>query len=347
MAQILLQSENNSHTPVPNAFIDDYMSEANESQVKIYLYLLQCLNLGHPLDVSSIADKFNYMEKDVLRALIYLDEKGLISVTFDESHNVTGICLNTCRHITPARCAEPVRKERPGVNELPTETTQFFTLEQMKNFKSRPDVTNLIYMTQHYLNKTLSMNDLNNLLFIHDTLGFPIDLIEYLVEYCANINKASIKYITSVAIAWSEQNIRTVRDARAKIEGAACAKECAIVLKELGIDRSPTKADLELVKKWLEEYRMNMDVITVACQKTIAYAGSATLKYTDRILSRWHENGAHTLDEVKALDEEHEQSKKKTARSAKGASNKFNNFSGRDTDYNDLAQAIMNSQDKL
>jgi DnaD/phage-associated family protein len=220
-------------------------------------------------------------------------------------------------------------------------------MDQMKSFRSRPDVTNLIYMTQHYLNKTLSMNDLNNLLFIHDTLDFPIDLIEYLVEYCANMNKASIKYITSVAIAWSQQNIKTVRDARAKIESSAYAKECSEVLKALGIDRSPTKADLTYVRKWLDEYKMSMDVIMEACARTVAYASSVSLKYADCILTRWHEKGADTIDKVRSLDDEHEQSKKKSTRSARSTSNKFNNFSGRDTDYNDLAQAIMNSQDKI
>ena len=48
-------------TCVPNAFIDEYMQDANGEFVKIYLYLLRMLSHGEGnFCVSAMADKFNY-----------------------------------------------------------------------------------------------------------------------------------------------------------------------------------------------------------------------------------------------------------------------------------------------
>ena len=56
-------------TIVHNIFIDQYMPYANGEYVKVYLYLLRCADTGRELSLSSIADIFDYTEKDILRAL--------------------------------------------------------------------------------------------------------------------------------------------------------------------------------------------------------------------------------------------------------------------------------------
>ena len=60
-------------TIVSNSFIDRYMCEANDAQIKIYLYLLRCINSDLMISVDDMADRFNYTEKDIMRALKYWD----------------------------------------------------------------------------------------------------------------------------------------------------------------------------------------------------------------------------------------------------------------------------------
>ena len=69
-------------TAVSNCFIDEYMKDANDAQLKVYLYLLRVLNSGMSTSVSDIADKFNHTEKDVLRALQYWEKQNLLSLDF-------------------------------------------------------------------------------------------------------------------------------------------------------------------------------------------------------------------------------------------------------------------------
>ncbi|WP_130836197.1 DnaD domain-containing protein [Lachnoclostridium sp. Marseille-P6806] len=82
-------------TLVSNLFIDEYMTDANDAQLKVYLYLLRCMASGKATSISDMADRFNHTEKDILRALRYWESKGLLSLAFDSARNLTGICMNT------------------------------------------------------------------------------------------------------------------------------------------------------------------------------------------------------------------------------------------------------------
>lgn len=66
-------------TLISNIFIDYYMPQANGEFVKIYLYLLRCLNGGQSdLDLASVADVFSCTESDVLRTLRYWESRQLV-----------------------------------------------------------------------------------------------------------------------------------------------------------------------------------------------------------------------------------------------------------------------------
>ena len=71
----LYQDDAFKTTAVSNYFIDEYMSSANASQIKVYLYLLRMMGEGLSISLCSIADFFDYPEKDILRILKYWDKQ--------------------------------------------------------------------------------------------------------------------------------------------------------------------------------------------------------------------------------------------------------------------------------
>lgn len=79
-------------TIVSNYFLDEYMPNANGEFVKIYLYLLRALS-SPDMDISicHIADIFNHTEKDVVRALRYWEQIGLLDLKFDSNKMITNI----------------------------------------------------------------------------------------------------------------------------------------------------------------------------------------------------------------------------------------------------------------
>ena len=70
-------------TIISNRFIDEYMNEANDAQLKVYLYLVRMLNANLETSVQDIADRFNHTEKDVLRAFVYWEKKGLLTLDYN------------------------------------------------------------------------------------------------------------------------------------------------------------------------------------------------------------------------------------------------------------------------
>ena len=76
-------------TVVSNRFIDDYMTEANDAQLKVYFYLIRMLNANQAVSVSGIADKFNHTEKDVIRALKYWEKRQILDLDYDNNKNLT------------------------------------------------------------------------------------------------------------------------------------------------------------------------------------------------------------------------------------------------------------------
>lgn len=95
MARVTIYPDNHvDSTVVSNLFIDEYMKDANDAQLKVYLYLLRMMNAHLATSVSDIADRFNHTEKDVLRALRYWEKQGLLSLDYDGDKNLVGIHIH-------------------------------------------------------------------------------------------------------------------------------------------------------------------------------------------------------------------------------------------------------------
>ena len=103
MSSLKIYSDGDTSTSVPNRFIDEYMIEANDAQIKVYLYLLRVFHAHRSTSISDIADKFNHTEKDVLRSLTYWEKKKLLSLEYDDDRNLPGVhsTLEQCLYHLP------------------------------------------------------------------------------------------------------------------------------------------------------------------------------------------------------------------------------------------------------
>ena len=228
MSHLTIYQDNYTNaTVISNRFIDEYMQAANDAQLKIYLYLIRMMSARLSTSVSDIADIFNYTEKDVLRALKYWEKNKLLTLDYDDSKNLTGIHLLDLNSNTPA--SAPVAEAVPPMYVLPLssksdiaekETSEeslyekpVYTLDQLKAFKSDETTSRLLFITEQYLKKTLSPNEMKSILFISDKLGFSEDLIDYLIQYCVDHGKKDLRYIEKVAINWAQEGITTPEQA--------------------------------------------------------------------------------------------------------------------------------------
>lgn len=386
-----------SFTTVSDIFIDQYMPKANGEFVKVYLYLLRATGSGAGIaTISEIADHFSNTEADIIRALNYWASEGILQVQTGADGQIMGINLcslsvsgmqaaqsniqsavadnaaqnnlqngvvnNAAQNISTA----DIRMQDSVVEKLKSQTPdkaassqKEYTLDEIKEFRKNPDISELFFIIETYLKHTLSSSDTNMVLYWLDELHFSTDLVEYLVEYCITKGHSSLRYMNKVALGWADAGIKTVD--QAKDDAAAHSQIYYSVMKALGITgRNLVDSEVSLINKWVGEYGFDIELVKAACSKTISAIQKPSFEYTDSILANWRKKDVHTLKDVEVLDANFAKANKASAtgssqgtNAANGSSkpksnnssskNKFNNFNQRNNDYDKLEKLFLNS----
>lgn len=312
---------------VPDFFIDRHLAKASGEFVKVYLYIQRQLKRSEQLSVRDIADSLYMTEADVRRALTYWETEGVLQ--FHEPQT------------------EPAQPDRYGAAALQHTVPSKETLSPalVASRMEEEGLSHLAFMADTYLGKPLSQTELNTLFYFYDRLHFPVDLIEYLLEYCVSNNKKSMRYIETVAISWYEQGIDTME--KAKEAMVIYNRNYYAVMKAFGIsNRNPGPSEAAFIKKWLDEFHFDLAIILEACNRTLSAISQPSFPYTDSILSRWFKAQVHTLEDVKNLDSQYMTTRKNVSRQPKeqpvsSANNRFHNFEQREYNYQDLEQQFI------
>ena len=273
-----------------------------------------------------------------------------------------GVVNNVAQNISTTN----IRMQDSVVEKLKSQTTdkasssqKEYTLDEIKEFRKNPDISELFFIIETYLKHTLSSTDTNMVLYWLDELHFSTDLVEYLVEYCITKGHSSLRYMNKVALGWADAGIKTVD--QAKDDAAAHSQIYYSVMKALGITgRNLVDSEVSLINKWVGEYGFDIELVKAACSKTISAIQKPSFEYTDSILANWRKKDVHTLKDVEVLDANFAKANKASAtgssqgtNAANGSSkpksnnssskNKFNNFNQRNNDYDKLEKLFLNS----
>ena len=346
-------------TVLSNRFIDEYMVLANDAQIKIYLYLLRMSGANLPFGISDIADHFNFMEKDVLRALCYWEKNQLLSLDFDSAHNIKAIRIlplpskepfvssDTTAPLSQFQQAEivPLAPKLMVSNALPESSEHVekpnYNADDLVAFKNNNETSQIIFIAESYTGKPLSASDMQTLLYIYDKLGFSIDLIDYLIQYCVGRGKKQFSYIQKVAINWYDSHITTVE--QAKNHTGKYDKSVYTIMKALGKNADPTTPEISFIRKWSQEWGFSLDLILKACERTVLNTDNHRFEYTNGILSKWHAANVKSLQDVDTLEEKHHTTTKTSSKNAGNPKGGFNDFSQRSYDYEELEKALLKS----
>ncbi len=348
-------------TLLSNSFIDNYMKDANDAQLKIYLYLLRRLGSGQAASVSEIADFFNHTEREVLRSLKYWEKLKLLAIEYDESKNVSGIRFlkGTDEPVTvaaPAVAAATAVVSATAITEkaeeTPAEKTDpykkpSYSADQLSAFKNKENIRQLFFIAESYMGRQLSVSDMKSILYLSDCLHFSDDLIDYLLQYCVDRGKKDFKYIEAVALNWAQSGVTTPK--QAEKFAAKYDKSVYTIMKELGKNNTPTKKELEYIIRWTKEYGFSQDIIAIACERTVLATDSHRFEYAEGILSNWKKEDVHHKSDIQRIDAQYQKSRQSrssssAASSSQVSSNRFNQFPQRDYDYDALEAMLLNSK---
>ena len=273
-----------------------------------------------------------------------------------------GVVNNAAQNISTANIRmqdSVVEKLKNQATDKPAPSQKEYTLDEIKEFRKNPDISELFFIIETYLKHTLSSTDTNMVLYWLDELHFSTDLVEYLVEYCITKGHSSLRYMNKVALGWADAGIKTVD--QAKDDAAAHSQIYYSVMKALGITgRNLVDSEVSLINKWVGEYGFDIELVKAACSKTISAIQKPSFEYTDSILANWRKKDVHTLKDVEVLDANFAKANKASAtgssqstNATNGSSkpksnnssskNKFNNFNQRNNDYDKLEKLFLNS----
>lgn len=371
----IYRAATNGQTTISNLFIDEYMSDANDAQLKIYLFLIRMMNANLPTSVTDIADKFNYTEKDVLRSLMYWESRQLLALDFDAAHNLSGIRVLSLENVCEAPKAAPritpvlsfIRPAslqtgmtaRTGTTQTAANRTVAaagsqptaekisrpeYSSDELKRFKSNEDIEQLLMVTEQYIGRPLTRSDMETVLFFYDRLGFSTDLIDYLVQHCVERGKKDFRYMEKVALSWHDQGILSPADAQNA--SRKYDKVVYTIMKSLGKSANPAPKELEYINKWTKEYGFLLDVIQEACDKTVLTTDSHRFAYADGILTKWYQAGVHHKADIPAADASYKRSTQNNRQRKNDnivTNNKFNHFAQNAYDFDELEQNILSN----
>ncbi len=299
-----------SATIVPNSFIDEDMLSGNELQLKVYLYLLRHANCENAINVSLMADHFNETEKDIQRAIQFWVKKGLLKLGEVQATD----SLTEATKQVELKQAKPVKAEDtkvpstiaplPGNKEKAAldlaKERPHFSRDEFDTLTASDAFNNLSFLAETYIARTLTKADLESLLFIREYLKFSDDLLEYLLEYCAERGKKSMKYIEATARSWASDGIHSPEQAKENV--SKYSKKIYSIMSALGKNGTPASSEVDYINRWYSEYSFEPDVILEACKRTVLATDNNRFAYADKILQSWHGQGIHHSSDIPKAD---------------------------------------------
>lgn len=330
-----LPNQKTNASLIPNIFIDKYMPKANPAYSIVYIYgYSQCIRGNTEITNSTIAAALDMLESDIVRAWRYWQTENVVIYNEETS----AVEFNAF--------SEPVPSAAP-MSSVVIEKRPHYAPEEISVYIDKSvSVKQLFSSAQNYLGKLLSHNDMSTLFSFYDWLRLPMGVIEILLAYCVQNDHRSMRYIEKVAIDWAEAGINTPEKAAAHIK--LYNNDYREIMKAFGQgNRNPTPSEEEFMKKWVTVYKMPIELISIACEKTIMGAGKTNFPYADSIITSWYKNNVKNHEDIKRLEADFNASKTAKAQQSKQTTqtkttqyapkkNRFVNYEQRDWDFAEL-----------
>lgn len=325
-------------TGIHNTFIEKYMLNANGSFVKVYLFLAKCIQARESFSISSLADRMESTENDIIRALNYWEKKELIQITKSTDGVITGLCLtdpdrpgagavfasapaaaaavatqtapaqpnpSDMQEVLPAP-QEPAAPSTPGHSQQ-RQYSFCVSDEQRRALASDDSLEMLLKVVSTFYGRPLRPNETQTIIYLYSELHFSEELIIHLYEYCVELGKTKNSYVQKVAIDWHEKQVRNVEDARNVSANFNAGYNQ--VSRAFALGRALSPVETRYVDRWLDEWGMDLSVILEACNRTILKLQHGDFKYCDGVLDKWHKGNVRTLQDIQEADERYERRK--------------------------------------
>lgn len=202
--------------------------------------------------------------------------------------------------------------EKPAAPAMPAEELpQYRSEDIVRRSKTDGMFSVILDEAAKVTGRPLNSNDMKVLFGIYDYLALPAEVIMELLNYCAELftekygtgRRPSARAIEKEAYAWANREILTLEQAEEYIHFQKQRRgELGRLKAAVGIHgRELTATEAKYLASWLD-MGFGAEAASIAYDRTVTNTGSLKWPYMNKILTRWHENGLHTPQEIEAKD---------------------------------------------
>jgi DnaD/phage-associated family protein len=288
-----------SHVELSTYFIDNCLTGCLPVYPLIYIYSLRRATDGQAVTTEEIGEKFALTEREVIKAWRHWEKQQLISLSGDEKTSLAITFLPVPTASNPP--AAPVSTDKTAqLLDFSPPKRAAYTPDEIAFFRDNNKAAKgLFEHAEATLGGTLqSPVNLEFVFSLHDSYRLPIDVVKYLLTYCAEKDNKDLRYIEKVAQDWVEKGIADV--AAAKDYSQNFDNNNRTIKRHMGLTGSLTPYQKKFIDRWLHEFKMPIDVIVIAIEKCTHAINSPKFSYVDRMLEGWHNDGINTVDAANA-----------------------------------------------
>lgn len=246
---------------VPAALVDEFMKDADEKKLKILLYILRHAPRNVTVEELCRASGASVSAAELI--VEYWKESGVLGASAE-----------------PKKAPAPEHKRTGAV-------------EVAKAAETDETLSFLLKRAQELIGHTLTRSETEALFSVYSWAGVPADALLLMIQYCVSIGKGNMRYVEKVAYSWQDEGVDSYEAAEKKIAAMKAADKAEAKIKSIvGIEgRNLTSSEKEHLNRWINEWGMSWDLITVAFERTAEKTGKASFAYMNGILKKWREQG--------------------------------------------------------
>ena len=227
-------------TTIDNLFISEFLPNANENCVKVYLYGLYKCTQAKENTIEDFVKNLNIAKDDILSIFYYWQDLGLVQVI----------------------SIEPI-----SVRYLPVKNA----VQKMKKYNVDKYTAFNITAQELIGKKMLTPRELEEFYYLIENLHMEKEAVLKIIKYCVEHKgeNVSVSYVVTVAKNWAYDGVKTSQDVDDRLEiQERISGDVTLVLKAMGIKRQASQEEYQMYIKWTKELDVSLEIISHIAKST-------------------------------------------------------------------------------
>lgn len=225
---------------IDNLFITDFLPNAEDKCIKVYLYGLFLCNNSKDNTIETFEKNLNMKREDILSVFYYWQEKGLVQV------------INI----------EPVI-----IKYLPTKNA----IQKLKKYNVDKYTGFNISAQELIGSKMLTPRELEEFYYLIETLGQEKEAVLKIIDFCVKQKgkNVSVNYIVKVAKDWAYDGVKSAEDVDFRIlDQERISGDITELLKAMGFRRQATNDEFGFFLDWTKNLEFATSILVLIAKKS-------------------------------------------------------------------------------